>query len=997
MIIPTFRTLIATTIAATLVAPYAVSAQSLSDDNANLVKKVTISETGTLIADGKSAVQVTVHAVDANGDAVPSAQVEVTVLTGNATLAPRGSTTPNASDLRQNTNHRIDAHTDKTGDVKLLLTPGIIAGPIQLAVTAGSVTASQAFTAAPFLRQPIVVGLINGGIGTMPAAVDGDDQFDNGGSRRSRIALFGMGNIGDGALGTFAYDTASRLTPTNGVGPNVDDPSARTYATYGDASVASNGPQSTTRLFARVEKGANSLQYGTFRATTTSGNDADSFSARLNGLNLQLSDQTGSAKLAAFVAQTPVAFGRASFNPLGLSAAGEVLEPAIIVGSENVTLVAVSRVTGAVISEQPMTRNVDYALDYPSGMLRFINIPLPFDATGNPQVVLVRYEYLGTGNGAWTTGGNVRVGTNDAHVAAGYVNNSSQAGTFTLLSENVGGKILGFNVNVAHANTNGGFNVLSNFTDAGSTGAGDTWKLSADAGTDATGRVSAQWQTTSDGYANPFGSLATPGLTDYRVSYTHTLGNKATLTASYDGQSTTAYGVDARQQNASLNLKQPLNPRLTASLGLVEHTSSGENGTVPSSLAGMPNLLAPVAMSSLQNVDYAGGTTLQGTLGLDWRASDRLSISANRLQDLSGIESAIQPGQTNAQVSYKMGSTGTAYVREYWNDVAAQTFSGATSSYTGVAEGTGGTVFGVEQALSPATTVESSYTVDRTASGSNAYSALGIKEKLHFSEMLNGSAFAQFANTAGYSNATATSFGPGTSGANSAAGAFGVYGVQLAYNDHAYSRASASFQTRSGYQGGSSYSIGGAGKIATDVSILGNISDTSIGGYTADTENIGLAWRPSNNERGAGLLGWERNSGSAFSNAPYADVLSYDQLYRPTSRLELSGRLAYKLDGDAYYAPHTSLYALRGIQRVGGSFDLGAEIQHISSADLSKYDQNAFSLEGGYRAANSLRVALGYHFDGAVDPALAAEPTRRGMYLSVTSLVDRLFGWGLQH
>jgi len=50
-----------------------------------------------------------------------------------------------------------------------------------------------------------------------------------------------------------------------------------------------------------------------------------------------------------------------------------------------------------VVSQTLLVRGVDYVLDYTSGLLRFINVILPFDSNFNPQVVQVQYQYGGPG------------------------------------------------------------------------------------------------------------------------------------------------------------------------------------------------------------------------------------------------------------------------------------------------------------------------------------------------------------------------------------------------------------------------------------------------------------------------------------------------------------------------------------------------------------------------------------------------------------------------
>ena len=48
-------------------------------------------------------------------------------------------------------------------------------------------------------------------------------------------------------------------------------------------------------------------------------------------------------------------------------------------------------------------------------------------------------------------------------------------------------------------------------------------------------------------------------------------------------------------------------------------------------------------------------------------------------------------------------------------------------------------------------------------------------------------------------------------------------------------------------------------------------------------------------------------------------------------------------------------------------------------------------------AANSLRAAVGYNFGTTADATLAAAPTRKGVYATLTTTIDRIFGWGAQH
>ena len=125
-----------------------------------------------------------------------------------------------------------------------------------------------------------------------------------------------------------------------------------------------------------------------------------------------------------------------------------------------------------------------------------------------------------------------------------------------------------------------------------------------------------------------------------------------------------------------------------------------------------------------------------------------------------------------------------------------------------------------------------------------------------------------------------------------------------------------------------------------------------------------------------------------------AGVLSIEQLYRPTTRLELAGRYAYKLDGDSYFAAKTGLFGFRATQKIGDRFDIGAEVSTLATANVPLAGARGLSVEAGMRVTNSLRAAVGLNVRNVADPSLSNSPSKSGLYFTMTSLVDRFFGWG---
>ena len=63
-------------------------------------------------------------------------------------------------------------------------------------------------------------------------------------------------------------------------------------------------------------------------------------------------------------------------------------------------------------------------------------------------------------------------------------------------------------------------------------------------------------------------------------------------------------------------------------------------------------------------------------------------------------------------------------------------------------------------------------------------------------------------------------------------------------------------------------------------------------------------------------------------------------------------------------------------------------------ADRAAPTRPGFAVEAGYRLGSTLRLAGGYNFSGFADPDTAINPTHRGIYVTLSTYIDRIFGWG---
>jgi hypothetical protein len=962
---------------------------------------------GSLQADGKTTAILRVTALDRwNHPAAAGSVMKVSVAQGDARLLPpidlakiagkMPAPGPGASAAPVVTALSGGAQTFETalpdgGVIDLPIVPGLTSGDVSVRFQSADVTEETSFFIRPFLRPPLVVGLINLGIGAVPGDYDGDGLADGGGSRKQRVAIYGTGAIGKSTSATFSYETANRLSNSTSLGSFAANPEDRPYQTYGDSSGQRIDALSDTRLYARLENGHDSLTYGQFMATVGGTDSVGQFAQLMSGVNLVGAALRGHVRFRAFTAKNAVAYAKETFDPSGLATLGQLLKPDIVVGSDVVSLAALDRRTGAILTQTVLQRGVDYTLDYVSGILRFTTIPLPFDPNFNPQVVSVRYEYTGTNVSAQTTGGELAMKfgrRGQTTLSLGYVNNVSGTGTYSLFQQDLSGHLGTGRWSISHASAAGvvpGTDTIQGLVSGGALRASFNREDTAQ-------RLAFSYDDTAAGFANPFGGLTSPGLRDIRGEYVRKFGPAGEVELKYSAQQNHGLGAGSTLSALTLQGRRRLSKRLLLTAGVAQRHQSAVTAAsvfVPTT----PGLIGSVTdvPSDTTTVTAAtpAQTDTQVTLGLDYAITAQTGLSLTHASSLGGGSTSSSPSQTALSLSTAMGKFGRAYIRELFTGAAPQPFAASTSGLASAATATSQTTFGFDRSVGKNTSLTSEYTLEHVGGGTLIFSTLGVKERIAFGKHFSGDAFVQAGNSAG---------GAASLGQQTAAGGFGLYGISFAYLNGAATRVTGSFQLRTGAFGGANGTLGVGAQISPSVSLLGSMLVSNQGDYHYQEIKIGSAWRPVNNDRGAGLLEIERRAGNALSptGGALSDVVSYEQVYRPTTRLELSGRFAYKLDGDGVYGARSSLYDARIDQRLTPRFDVGVEARTLLVAGLPNATQTAFGVEGGYRVGSSFRLAAGYFFSAAADPTLSTTPPRKGFYATVTTVVDRIFGWGKQ-
>jgi hypothetical protein len=947
-----------------------------------------IVDAGKLPATARGAVTVRIALADSAGKPVGAHHaVRATIVGGDARF---GAGAPAA-----------EVATDDNGQIALTISAGTTRGPVTVRLSDAdtpSASVPPVDVAVPMgggIPNPFVVGVATIGAGPVPGWVESPDGAPNGtDTRRAMGSLFADGAIARNTRATFAYNTADTLAQSTVSGPFTDDPNDRPFPIYGDTSTRYDDALSESHLFADVRNGRSDIGWGEFYAQGTSNQNVGGYTTLVNGFHVHA--EGNALAVGGFAASNDIAFDRRVITPSGLAIAATPLRPDVVVGSDVLTLVHLDRRTGAVLEQQQLTRGTDYTIDYASGLVRFINIILPYDDAFNPQIVIAQYEYGGGGAHASILGLSGALKLDPAgHTRADtwYLNDTTGGGNFSLLGQALTGKLPGGGWTVSHERSNGELPVAQIAYGDG----GDSYRLSLAA---QAGSLAAKllFSSTAAGYENPYGSYASPGFTGLNANVSDRIGAKATLEVGVTTAKNAlpALGATTAIANADVQAqaKLTLHPdtRFSYHVGIRDDAATSNGAFTPTFLqtGNTSTGLPPTTFDPTLPAPYAyaagSGHSLDALYGFRWEFAPRAAFDAERNSPLGGDSAdPYDPPSTRAEVTLDLGDATKAFIRELWQRAPLEALAASQQAETYAATASTATSIGIETTAGD-TTYESSYAVDHTANGSDLYSAFGARRRVNLSKNLSGDAFVQVGESLLNSDVQ-----------QQGSPYFVSYGTSLSYTQAAF-HATAQAQIRTGYLGGSTYSLGAAGPISPSWSLFGALTGANTDDVVDDEARIGLSFRPAHNDRYVTLATLDtRHSNLTDYDGYVSNVAQLQELYRPSSHTELAASVAYKITGDAYFAPRTSIYGLRADQRIGPRLDIAAEYHRSDVAPIGDVSATGFALEAGLRLGDSLRVAAGYNFSGFADPAVAVSPTHRGLYVTLSSYIDRIMGWGKEN
>jgi uncharacterized repeat protein (TIGR01451 family) len=283
----------------------------------------------------------------------------------------------------------------------------------------------------PAARDWILVGIAEGTAAhkriadNMQSAADAG--LEEGYSEDGRVAFFAKGAIKGEYLLTAAYDSAREheLEKDHLLGAVEPD---RFYTLYGDATEQRFEAATTRKLFLKLERRQFAALFGDFETALTV-TELSRYSRTFTGFK---SDYAGEHfGYTAFAAESEQGYVKDELQGDGTSGLYRLSQRPLIINSDKIRLEVRDRFRSEIIVEaRPLTRHLDYSIDYLNGTL-FFKQPVPSrDQNFNRVFIIAEYEVLNGGAAEVTGGGRaaVKLADDRLEVGASYIREGAAVG-----------------------------------------------------------------------------------------------------------------------------------------------------------------------------------------------------------------------------------------------------------------------------------------------------------------------------------------------------------------------------------------------------------------------------------------------------------------------------------------------------------------------------------------------------------------------------------------
>gem|GEM_PF-1933037 len=904
------------------------------------VARIVVSDPGDNVADGRTPVRVKVQMFDASGIEIHGAtEVDVSALG----LIPMG-----AADAKQEALAQVDP-TQKVGrpqlsrDGYLYFRPLNRTGRYEVTVRYNTAESMGHLFAKAQPRDWILVALGEGTVGYNTVAGNlqpvADETLSDKLYHRGKVALFAKGQIKGDYLMTVSFDSNKHNDPNFDGFLQQIDPS-QYYTVYGDATV--QNIENTGRLYVKIEKDTFYAMYGNFQ---TGLNQADLARYNRTFTGLKSEYQGENLDYTLFATQTPQTYVRDELPGDGTSGMYYLSRSPLLVNSEQVTIETRDRFhSERILSSRPLSRFLDYSIDYTTGALYFKE-PVPStDGQFNPVVIVVEYEANNPYNTFTTFGGRV---------AARPVEGVEVGGTY--VQEN----------GLGYADRMSGIDTTVKL--------GEAWQIKGEL-------AQTQTRTNSTRRAGSAEVQYDDGAVKGRVYTRQVDGNFGLGQTQGSELGTRKSGADGSVQlapgqtvNAELYRQEQLGNGAQRDVASVQGQLAGEHTDLRGGLRHVTDL------------DGSGNSiqTNQVTAGISHRATDKLTLVADRDQGLGSANDADFPTRTALGLDYLLGDATTLTARQEWTQAGG---SGTEASRIGIR-------------TTPWSGGQLSSDVQRTFAdgGERMVAAAGLKQTWTLTETIALDAGLDHSRTLG------------TKAASPQAPAAAVYGASE--NFTAYSLGGA--YTPEGLRINARVELRRASSSDKWVGMLGAVGDASdalslFGTAQGLRENrsadlsqffdvaIGLAYRPAAD-------GWMFFDRFDVKTSKIVSAATQEQNLRLINNLSANWQASTDLQLSLQYGAKWIWDTLQGtrykgfLDLMGGQaayefrpeWDVSVFGRRLHSYSLGQTRDN-LGMSIGYNVVENAYLAIGYNFSGFYDRDFSAlDFTLQGPFLAIRFKLDQ--------
>lgn len=260
--------------------------------------------------------------------------------------------------------------------------------------------------------------------------------IEEGFEKDGRVAFFAKGRIKGEYLLTIAYDSARERKPDERRLLSVIEPD-RYYTVYGDGAEQRFEAASQEKLFLKLERNQFMAMFGDFQTGLTV-TELSRYSRTLTGAKSDFANDRFSVSM--FAAQTDQGFIKDEIQGDGTSGLYRLSSQNLIVNSDKVRLETRDRFRSeVVVDSRPLTRFIDYTVDYFNGTIYFKQPVYSRDENFNPVYIVAEYEVLQGGKEQIVAGTRaaVKFAGDAIEVGASYLHEGAQVGDTHLAGTDV--------------------------------------------------------------------------------------------------------------------------------------------------------------------------------------------------------------------------------------------------------------------------------------------------------------------------------------------------------------------------------------------------------------------------------------------------------------------------------------------------------------------------------------------------------------------------------